>query len=99
MKQLILLAIRLYWVIIPAAKRRKCVFNISCSKYVYQATSVNGFHAGVRAFKYRFQNCRSGCEIFNNPINGHTQMLLPCGDIIDEQEVSAWYLRSIDLQK
>ncbi|MET3537031.1 membrane protein insertion efficiency factor YidD [Chryseobacterium limigenitum] len=88
MKHILILLIRTYWIIIPAQKRRKCIFRISCSKYVYEKTINEGFIPGLKAFKYRFQNCRSGAHLIENPITRKYQIILPGNQILNEEEIS-----------
>lgn len=88
MKYLILFAIRLYWILIPQHKRKKCVFKKSCSNYVFEITQMEGFIKGLNAFRFRYQNCRGGFEIFKNPINNKIQMLLPSGIVIEKEEIA-----------
>ncbi|WP_299243783.1 membrane protein insertion efficiency factor YidD [uncultured Aquimarina sp.] len=63
MKNLLLVIIRSYWILIPMSKRKKCVFKKSCSHYVYDITKQKGLFQGIRALKFRFQHCRSGYHI------------------------------------
>jgi len=88
MKFLFLLAIRSYWFLIPASKRRQCIFRESCSIFVYKETSTKGFLKGLDALKYRYQNCRSGFIVFDNPIDGKKLMSLPNQQIIQEKEIA-----------
>lgn len=87
MKFLLLLAIHLYWGLFPKAKRRKCIFRISCSKQVYQTTKSQGFLKGIQVFKYRYRNCRHGFQLFDLQ-SGERMMKLPNGDMINETEIS-----------
>jgi uncharacterized protein len=84
MRLLLLSIIRIYWAVIPAGKRRKCVFKVSCSRHVFRITTESGFSQGIKALKYRYHNCRPECVVFTNPVTGNKQMLLPCGDIVEE---------------
>lgn len=84
--------IQLYWKFIPASKRKKCIFRISCSTYIYQETKSKGFIGGVKAFRYRYQNCRNGFSTFTNPVDGTTQMLLPNHDVLKEDEIAERFL-------
>jgi putative component of membrane protein insertase Oxa1/YidC/SpoIIIJ protein YidD len=88
MKYLILLIIRLYWNFIPQSKRRKCIFKKSCSNYVFEITQKEGFIRGLKAFQFRYKNCRGNFQIFKNPINNQIQMILPSQLIIDREEIS-----------
>lgn len=82
------MVIKLYWLIIPAHKRCKCIFRKSCSHFVYEKTTNNGFIEGIKALIFRFQNCRYGHEIFQNPIDESLQMILPNGQIIKEKDIA-----------
>lgn len=80
--------IHLYWLFKSNDRRAKCVFKKSCSTYVYEKTKEEGFIIGIKAFLFRFKNCRGGFEIFKNPINNKTQMLLPSGIVIEKEEIA-----------
>lgn len=80
--------IRLYWLVVPRSKRRACIFRTSCSNHVYQQTAASGLYAGIKAFKFRFSNCRPGFTLFENPVDGRKQMILPEGRIIQENEIA-----------
>jgi putative component of membrane protein insertase Oxa1/YidC/SpoIIIJ protein YidD len=88
MKNIILFIIQIYWNIIPKSKRKKCIFKISCSNYVFEITKKQGYIAGLKAFRFRYRNCRGGFEIFNNPINHKIQLILPSKVIIDCDEIA-----------
>lgn len=88
MKHLILFAIKMYWNIIPASKRKKCIFKKSCSNYVFDITQKEGFVKGLKAFQFRYKNCRGNIEIFKNPINNKIQMMLPSQIIIEKEEIA-----------
>lgn len=51
--------IRTYWFLIPANRRRRCLFKESCSRHVYRKTDA-GFFAALTALTYRFGACRPG---------------------------------------
>jgi len=88
MKPLLLLAIRIYWRAIPKANRRKCLFRVNCSQFVYTETSRDGFRAGVKALRFRFRNCRNGFHLFHHPADGSLQMILPGGGLLPEREIA-----------
>ena len=88
MKFFILLIIRLYWILIPQSKRRKCIFKKSCSNYVFETTQKEGFIKGLKAFQFRYENCRGNFSIFQNPIDNKIQMILPSQLIIDREEIA-----------
>lgn len=93
MKHLILFVIRMYWKIIPPSKRKKCIFKKSCSNYVFEVTEKEGFLSGLKAFRFRYENCRGNFTIFKNPINNQIQMILPSLIIIDEEEITERLIR------
>lgn len=66
MKYILLLTIKLYWFAIAENNRRNCLFEESCSKYVYRITSKNGLISGLRAFYIRFRYCRPGYTVNQN---------------------------------
>lgn len=93
MKNLLILLIKIYWWSIPPSKRRKCIFRTSCSKYVYEKTIQDGFISGLKAFRYRFQNCRSGACLIENP-SGEIQIILPNQQILNEIEISERFIKN-----
>ena len=88
MKHLILFAIKIYWNIIPPSKRKKCIFKKSCSNYVFEITQKKGFINGLKAFKFRYQNCRGNFLVFQNPIINKIQIILPSQMIIEREEIA-----------
>lgn len=88
MKYLILFVIRLYWLLIPKGKRKKCIFKKSCSVYVFEIAKNQGFWKGLEAFSFRYNNCRPGLEIFKNPHTNETLALLPSKEIIQGSEIA-----------
>lgn len=93
MKALFLLIIRSYWGFIPVEKRRPCIFNISCSQYVYRKTSQDGIYEGLRALLYRLVTCRTGFQVFEHPTENTTQMILRNGQIIPQHEISKRFIK------
>ena len=63
MSFLFLKLIELYWLLIPASKRKSCLFRESCSRHVHRITKEVGFTSGFRSFIFRFKHCRPGYEI------------------------------------
>jgi len=88
MKHLILFAIKMYWNCIPPSKRKKCIFKKSCSNYVFDITQKEGIIKGLKAFHFRFKNCRGNFAIFKNPITDKIQMILPSHIIIEREEIA-----------
>lgn len=57
MKYLILLSIKLYWFVIPAHKRNKCLFKETCSVIVYRNAKEKGFWNAIKVFNKRRNIC------------------------------------------
>jgi uncharacterized protein len=92
MNYLILIIIQLYWKLIPAKNRRRCIFKKSCSHYVFDTAKKEGFLKGIQAFKFRYQNCRSGFKLFKNPITNETQMVLPSKVVVGSEEIAERFI-------
>jgi uncharacterized protein len=92
MKYLILSVIQIYWKVIPASKRKKCIFKKSCSNYVFEITQKEGFVSGLKAFRFRYQNCRGGFQVFKNPINDRIQIILPSQIIVEREEMAERFI-------
>nr|BFF37363.1 hypothetical protein BACT7_22250 [Tenacibaculum mesophilum] len=88
MKHLLLLSIKAYWKFKPKDKPACCIFRKSCSHYVYEETKRKGILAGVKALKYRLNNCTYGYELYLNPISEKKQMLLKNGEVLEEEEIA-----------
>jgi hypothetical protein len=93
MKQLLLSLIRMYWNVVPIHKRGPCLFKKTCSHHIYDQTLAHGFLAGMKAFFFRYKNCRGGFSMFKNPLTGKTQMLLRSNKIIGEDDIAPRFLR------
>jgi putative component of membrane protein insertase Oxa1/YidC/SpoIIIJ protein YidD len=57
--------IKVYWYLIPQEKRRSCIFSKSCSNYVMDTLKYEGALSGLRAFSFRYNNCRKGYKIIS----------------------------------
>jgi len=88
MKSLLLTAIRLYWLIIPPERRRKCIFRHSCSKYVFDVTKHKGFRAGRKALLSRMRTCNSHFDIITDYKSGERMMYLKGGVVVGEAEIA-----------
>lgn len=93
MRIVLIAFIRLYWFFKSKNKTPCCIFKKSCSHYVYEKTKVEGLLSGLKALKFRFKNCRYGFELFINPIDKKTYMILPNKEIIDEGEIAKRLLK------
>ena len=88
MKYLLLNIIQFYWILIPKSSRRKCIFEKSCSHYVFEQTKANGLKVGLKELKFRFKNCQPQYDIFTDFKTGKKKMILKTGIIIDEQQIA-----------
>lgn len=80
----------LYWAFADRSKRR-CLFNISCSRAVYMAANEKGIIQAIRVFLYRYRNCRSGyTQVVEDAKVIEVRSCL--GDNIDLHELSDWML-------
>lgn len=68
------------------------MFKTSCSNYVFDITLKQGLIKGLKALNYRFANCRNGSEIFINPHDGSTQLILKNNQILGECEIASHLL-------
>lgn len=93
MKRLLLLVIHLYWRLIPADRRRKCIFRESCSQHVFNKTKEGGFVEGFKALSFRFRNCRGNIRFFTESINGKKLALLPDGTVVEDACLSEKFLQ------
>ena len=88
----------MYWKVIPSKNRKKCIYRISCSNYVFQETKDNGFLKGIEALNYRYHNCRQGFEIFYSPVDSSKQFILPSDEVLKENEIAKRLLNSINYE-
>ena len=66
MKFILLKIIQLYWYLIPETKRRKCIFEKSCSNHVYDELKQNGLKNGLKALTFRIRNCQPEFDVFTD---------------------------------
>ena len=78
----------MYWLLIPEPKRGRCIFKKSCSHYVFEIEKQVGFSKGIKAFYFRYKNCRSNFDIFQNANTNQIQMLLPTKIIVGCDEIA-----------
>ena len=92
MKYFFKFAIRLYWFIVHNSLKGVCLFEESCSKYVYRILEVKGAKAGLKALIYRFKVCRSPFLIRKNKEKNQYELHLCNGDIIQENLINSYHL-------
>ena len=56
MKYCLILIIKLYWKIIPASRRNRCLYKESCSNKVYNDTLREGLFKGLLSLYQRIKN-------------------------------------------
>lgn len=88
MKYVLLNIIRLYWFLIPIKKRRKCIFEKSCSNKVYDELKLNGLKIGIKELIFRVKNCQPEFDVFKDYRTGRKKMILKTGIIVDEDQIS-----------
>lgn len=76
----------MYWLIIPKHKRRKCLFKKSCSRYVYDTTKSEGFISGLRALKFRINNCNPHYSIME--LNKEQVLITKANNIFNIEEIN-----------
>ena len=90
------LVIKFYWLIFPEHKRRYCLFNISCSNYVYQQIENNGFCFGLMALKLRHKQCRGNYKVYYSTLKMDLVIELADGTIVErdliKEEIIKKYL-------
>jgi putative component of membrane protein insertase Oxa1/YidC/SpoIIIJ protein YidD len=94
MKHLFLLAIKTYWRLVPQKRRRKCLFKVSCSQYVYQQIKENGVSMGLRALHYRIQNCNDHYHIIE--IEDEKVLVTKTHKIIRKGKLSDFILKKMN---
>lgn len=85
--------IRLYWVIVPNKVKGVCLFEESCSKFVFRILKDKGTKAGLKALSYRFKVCRTPFLIRENKEKKQYELYLNNGDVIEENLINSHYLK------
>lgn len=75
----------MYWLLTPKSKRRKCLFNKSCSNYVFEKTISEGLFSGLKALKFRINNCNPNYSIIE--LNGEQVLVSKTHQIFKEEEL------------
>ena len=89
---MLLLLIRLYWRHVPENKRKICLFQESCSKYVYRINSEKGLIAGLRALYKRVKSCNNRYEIIK--LGNEIVLITSDGQNFDQQKINTKLLAS-----
>jgi putative component of membrane protein insertase Oxa1/YidC/SpoIIIJ protein YidD len=88
MKYALLVVIRLYWLFIPADKRRTCLYRKSCSKHVYDVTNENGLLTGLKALTTRIKTCRPNHEVIYLGKENTLLIKLSNGTTLQQNDIS-----------
>ena len=97
MRFLFLLIIKLYWFFAPKSLRKRCLFQNSCSHYVYDETKNKGFYAGIKALRTRINQCKPGYDlIFEN--SKFCGLKLTDGSFLPKDQISDNLLHSDSLK-
>lgn len=88
MEFLLLNIIRIYWLLIPTNKRRKCIFNKSCSHHVFEEIKTNGVKSGIKELQFRIKNCHPEFDIFTDLKTGRKKIILKTGIVLDEYHIA-----------
>ena len=91
MKFFLLMIIKLYWLLIPESKRRRCLFKTSCSNYVYEKTQKGGLFSGLVALKFRVNNCNQHYTIME--LDDQKILITKNNIIFNEQEINQSILK------
>lgn len=83
---LLLFFIKMYWFLIPANKRKKCLFKKSCSHYVFDITKEDGITKGLKALNFRFKHCRPDYYIING-VDGKI-LISAHNEVFDANEIA-----------
>ena len=86
MRIILLLIIKAYWLLIPKYKRRRCLFKVSCSNYVYNKTKSEGLIQGIKALKFRVENCNRYYNIIE--INNEKLLISSRSIVFKEKEIN-----------
>ncbi|WP_432208133.1 membrane protein insertion efficiency factor YidD [Asprobacillus argus] len=90
MKVFLLISIRVYWLLIPKVKRRRCLFKKSCSQYVYDITKREGLLLGMKALRFRIKNCNSKYNIID--VGKEKILITKTHKIFKEKDISPFLL-------
>lgn len=88
MKHFLLYFIKLYWLFIPADKRRTCIYHKSCSRHVFDITTENGLLFGLKALTTRIKTCRPNHKVIYLDKENTLLIQLSNGTILQQNEIS-----------
>ncbi len=68
------------------------MFKESCSNHVLRKTRESGFNSGIKAFKFRYKNCRPNYQLSSK--NGKTILITAANQVLEEHEIDERILRN-----
>jgi len=86
MKYLLLFIIKAYWLLIPASKRKHCLFKQSCSNHVFQEAKTQGLLKGLKALLFRYRNCRPGYQLIS--VENETILVSKTNNVFLENQIA-----------
>jgi len=92
MKYLMLFSIRIYRKLIPAEKRRMCLYKETCSNYVERIVREKGFIEGLRALVFRFRNCNGS---YTHWKEAELYIETKCHLLLKQDEINPLLVRSL----
>lgn len=97
MKWVLIAAIFAYRGLVPPSKRRKCLYNESCSRFVERIARDEGFSAAIKAIKQRVRSCRGGYRLIAPDQGALPIVRLVDGSLLSISEVSESLRQSVDI--
>lgn len=94
MNYFLIFIIRIYQLYFPKKYRGCCLYRESCSNFVLRVTQNNGFIAGLKAFKYRWENCRSNYYLVKK--EGYFLLITNDKRIIEEKDINQKIYKNIN---
>lgn len=89
MKWIICAIIKTYWHLIPAYRRKHCLFKENCSSHVYRVTVEQGALKGFKAFLLRWRQCRPDYHIMPASSDKELVIKLADGSLISADQFSS----------
>jgi uncharacterized protein len=97
MKYFLLFLIKVYQTFFPRRFRGVCLFKESCSNFVYRITKEKGLKGGIKAFIYRYRNCRASYKITEE--NGMVLLITVENEIIEKEFIDENILSEYEKNK
>ena len=82
------LGIRFYWLFIKPFHNKTCLFNLTCSHAVYEASKHRNIKYAWKTFLFRYNNCRGSYQLFYSDQFQQYYLKLADGTIVPEKEIN-----------